>query len=692
MKQRPIFILLTFFISIVSVVLITFVFLRTQLSEQKLQKIVVDALEKNFPEFHVELDNIGLSLGTKFRYKINNVAIKYRESNGVFAALDLKNVSVKFPLFFLIGKQDIDVSVEEVNIEGFNYDVFSNNNFKITSLNISELKLPAFVLENRVNVTLNDINFTNTKKRSMVPFDFSKIDHLVMKDVSFAGKTAMELAGSIEYLHHADPNLNSLFRLVILGHFNLGQLFSQRESEYKLLIEVKEADNPFWGWINNHRIQVQKQSDQVKSSFEVYGNSLEGTGLINLSPKTLTMSELNLRLRPLEITRESSTLKSILHLISKTLSMENIHDLDASLKGEVSFIKLDNQDDFVVLSHLSSIWSKEQDKMEISVDSDNRNQIIVFKKGSDLSYRIIKLLCSSHYCVGDALKSIEVNFYNQILLDSMNNDSSLFSISSSVANSWGTMLHLVSTKNVIPLKMFWRKSRWNDFEFDLIADATMNNKVLATENIKINHHGNQSATVSMSLASNGENDIATRVLAKLKNLPLPVLAKFIPSAQLDVSGQISGVLAFESSNNSKKLSADFQCIDGHIQWLNLDDLYRRAMFKNPEEEISNPYLAWKSDFKESKIVMNWSDKGKDIMVDIKSPVKSKRTLFIKIENSLEDYFLNVKFPSLNAKEKKFLSSQLNQVANEFSFPFSLVGKELQLSKLQEKTNTGEDSL
>lgn len=697
MKQRPIFILLTFFIAIISVVLITFVFLRTQLSEQKLQKMVTETLVKNFPQFNVELDNIGLSLGTKFRYKINKIEINLKDEEGVFKNVILKNVSIKFPLFFLIGKQDIDVSVEQVAIDGFDYDYLSRNNFKITSLQVSQLQIPKFLVENRVNVTFNGIKFNNQKSKSILPFNFNLIDHLVMKDVSFEGKTAMELAGIIEYYNKDNMELSSNFRVVALGHFNLGQLFASRNSEYKLLVEVKEAANPTWGWLNNHRIQIQKQFDQLKTNFQIYGNALEGTGNLLFDSKTVTFDDLNIDIKPAEVARESSILKSLLHLVGKTLAVENMSALDANVKGVFSFIKTgdshskevvdNNNNNYFVLSHINSSWSKEQTKVDITVDSEGQHQIIVFKKGSDLSYRVVKLDCTGFYCIGDSLKSIEVNFYNQILPEGDSINSSLFSLSSNIANSWGTMLHIVSAKKVTPLKIFWRKSRWSDFEFDLSAEATMNNKVLATESIKIHQRGNDLALVSMSLESSDDNDVSTRVLAKISRLPLAVLTKFMPSTPVDVSGLVTGNLAFESSKTSQKLSADLKCGDGHIQWQNLDDLYRRAMFKNPEEEMTNPQLAWKSQFNLAKLVLNWNEKNKDFQFDIVSPVASKRTLTFKIDESLKDFLLNIKYASLGVNSKKILTSHAHHLTNEFNFSFTQVGKELQLIPQQDNNDS-----
>jgi hypothetical protein len=147
--------------------------LRTQLSEDKLQKLVEQTIHENFQDFQVGVDQIGLNLGTKFRYKISKIKIAYRNDGGIFSHVELNNVSIKFPLFFLLGKQDIDVGIEDISIDGFDFNMWIKNNYQITSLSIQSLNIPKFLVDNRINVTIENVSFKMKSVLGQVPLNLN---------------------------------------------------------------------------------------------------------------------------------------------------------------------------------------------------------------------------------------------------------------------------------------------------------------------------------------------------------------------------------------------------------------------------------------------------------------------------------------------------------------------------------------
>lgn len=639
---------------------------------------MVETIHKNFPDFEVKLDAIGLSLGTKFRYKINNAEIRLQQENGAFSTITLKNISIKFPLFFLIGKQDIDIAVEHAVVEGFNYSKWCENDFKLTTIQLERLSIPKFFIDNRVNVTLNDISFKNDKTESPLPFHMKKIKHLVLKDFSLLGKTAIELGATLGLSRLDKLKVDTSFETVVIGYFRLGQLFSTGNSEYKVLVEVKETDNPLWGWLTSHRLQLSKQDSQIKTEFKIFGSALDGRGELVLQQNSMSWRDLNIGFVPQEMVRESSELKNILFLVGNTLGVKDLSTFSAKLSGDLTLLKDKVSSAESVLMHLSSSWTKGNDKVDMEFETRDASQSILFKKGSDLSYRNIKLQCLAMYCLQDNLESIEVNFYNQILLDDETAPNSLFSLSQDITKGWGTMSKLISDKKVTPLKIYWRKNRWSDFEFDLIADATMNSKVLATENINIKHQGKDSSKASMSLMNSGDNTVSMRFLAKIFSLPTSVLAKFLPESQAEFSGSSQGSLAFEFKPEGQRLSAEFFLEDGHIQWLNLDDLYRRTLFKNPEDEIRYPQLSWNQHFKKASLFLDWADKQKELEIDFLLPKSQRKNIKLSILNSFTDFAAAVEFPGLTSNSKKYLLQGAGKGEPSFSFKFSLVDKELKL--------------
>jgi hypothetical protein len=134
-------------------------------------------------------------------------------------------------------------------------------------------------------------------------------------------------------------------------------------------------------------------------------------------------------------------------------------------------------------------------------------------------------------------------------------------------STWGSLLPLLSIEKTTPLKVFWKKNRWNDFEFDLYADVAMNSSILATENIIVKNHGNDVLEAKLSLSNKDDSTLTSRMIIQLQNFPSSVMAKFFPETQVELSGLVKGAMALEFSKNDKKISADLKLLDGQISWL-----------------------------------------------------------------------------------------------------------------------------
>lgn len=672
MKQRPVFILLTFFIALASVVLITFVFLRTQLSEHKLQNLVQETIHKNFQDFQISVDQIGLSLGTKFRYKIAKIKIEYKNENGVFSHVDLNNVSIKFPLFFLLGKQDIDVGIEDLNVDGFDFNKWIANKYKITSLTVDSLKIPKFLVDNRINVTIDNINLKNEVGSWPSPIKLKSISHLVMKDFSISDITAIEFNATAENrVNEEDP---LLINFVAIGHVRLGQFVSSGIAESKMLLEVKSVNKAEFSWLTNHRLQFVHDVESNKSYLYVHGNALEGKTELMMTSGAMIFRDIDFQLKTEELIKESSLLKNSLFLMGQSLDLANLNKAVLKTKGNLSFLAEEASNKSNWLVHISNQLFSDGLKVDVNVNSHQTGHYINIKLGNDLSYRNIILDCVHLNCYQDNLRSVEVNFYNQILQG--REKLSLVDILDHFSSWWGSLLPLLSVHKTTPLKVYWKKNRWNDFEFDLYADVVMNNSIFACENIVIKNFGKDVVDAKLSLTNKDNSALTSRMIIQLMNFPASVMVQLFPETQVDMSGAVTGVMALEFTSNEKKLSADVKLMDGQVSWLNFDDLYRRNVFLKPEDEIRFPNLNWNAKFKQSNITLQWTEQKKLIDFELLLPKNNKKIIKFEFNNSAKEAKAELTFFSLNKTDKKYL--QQHSGPSDISFAFSYLPNELKL--------------
>lgn len=663
MKQRPVFILLTFFLSLASVILITFVFLRTQLSEHKLQNIVEETIYKNFPDFKVKVDQIGLNLGTKFRYKIAKIKIEYKNEMGIFSSVELNNISIKFPLFFLLGKQDIDISIENISIDKFNFKKWMNNNYKFTYLSVDSLKIPKFLIDNRINLTIGNIIYENEVESWPSPLQIKSISHLVIKDFSISDKTAIEFSAVAQSRQESMDPL--VINFVSIGHIRLGQFVSSGVAESKLLLEIKSVNKPEYSWLTNHRLQYLDDILSDKSFLYVHGNAIEGKTEIRILPGAMSFDDIDFEFKTDEIIKESSILKNTLFLLSETLDLRNFNKTLLESKGHVSYVQLEEGNNSSWIFHLSNRLFNNESKVDIEIDSTQSSHTINLKSGSDLSYRKVDLVCLQLDCFKNNLKSIEVNFYNQILQN--NEKISLIDLMDNFSSWWSNLIPLLSDSKTTPFKVFWKKNRWNDFEFDLHADVAMNNSVLASDNIVIKKQGKEVVEAKFSL-TNGENSLLTsRMIFQLNNFPSSVMAKFFPDAQIEMSGTAKGEMALEFTSAEKRISADVDFADGYISWLNFDDLFRRSIFLKPEDEIKHQGINWNPDFVHSNMLVQWTEQSKTIDFDILKPIKSSKKIKLKIDTLTKEVSAEVNFNKLAISDKKYLENTHDKKIIDFVF-------------------------
>lgn len=673
MKQRPVFILLTFFLALTAVVMITFVFLRTQLNEHKLQNLVEDTIHKNFQDFQVTMDQIGLNLGTKFRYKIAKIKIEYKNKNGVFSSIHLKNVSIKFPLFFLLGKQDIDVSIEEMDIDTFNFNMWIKNKYKITTLITQSLNIPKFLVDNRINLTVEKLKFTNDIGQWPNPISLSSIDHLVLKDFSITGKTAIEFNATAVSRDTINNDVDSAkFNFVAIGHIGLGQFVSTGLAESKLLLEVKSVTKPEFSWLMNHRLQLTHDSQNSKTTLNIHGSAVEGKSEIVILPGAVSFREIDLTLKVEELIKESSVLKNVVYLIGDSLNAIDIKDGSIRIQGNLSYVQFyeDSPDQTQAswIAHISSLLSSKTSKLAFDLDTQNSGYFYRISVGNDLSYRKILVSCEKISCYAESLRSVEINFYNQILLK--DEKLSVNDLVNKISTWWGTILPLLSNSKTTPFKVFWKKNRWNDFEFDLFSDIAINKTILASENIVVKNFSKDVIDAKLSLVSGESNQITTRLITVLKEFPSSLLVKLFPQSQLEFTGPASGIIGGEFNTQESKITADLRIVDGNISWLNFDDIYRRSIFLNPEDEIKYPNLNWTSQFKNSSLALQWTEKDKAFNWELLLPKTNKKVVRLKFDEVNKMVKTEIQFFTPSVSDKKYLQQSHGSTSVAFDFSYS----------------------
>ena len=680
MKQRPVFILLTFFLALTSIVMITFVFLRTQLNEHKLQDIVEKTIHDNFVDFKVVIDEIGLNLGTKFRYKIGKIKIEYRNPNGVFNFIELNDVSIKFPLFFLLGKQDIDISVSEIKLDGFNHSSWIKNNYKITSLSIGKLVLPRFLVDNRINLTVQKLQFSNSVGTWPSPLQFNSIEHLVVKNISLTEQSAMEFDAVTSIVDSINDPLNvSVFAI---GDIKLGQFVSNVSPDAKILMEVKSVNKPDFAWLTGQRIQFLRDATNEKTIISLHGNSAEGQLELVVNPNSMVFRGLELEFRLEDILRDNSTLKNAFHVVMSALKLTNDKDLALAIKGNLTYVSA--QDNHWI-AHLESSIENATNKVEIDIDSIKQNHVFNFKLGNDLSYRKVSLDCSELLCVGSNLKRIELNFYNQILSEAQ--FLSFDEVLSTYSLWWSSFIPLLSEEFATPLKIYWRKNRWSDFEFDLYADVAMSKNIFATENIKVKSSGFNMMDAKISFSNNLEQGLISRLISNFNSFPSSVLSKLAHATQLELTGTTSGLVVLEFTSAEKKYSADLKFKDGSITWLNFDDLYRQKLFFKPDDEIKYSNLNWVNQFKNSELTLQWMEKNKMISWELITPKNLKKLVKLDFSSDTSDIEADVSYPFASLSDKKYLQS--HHGGTSFQFTMNLQPTELKL--LDSQTSALEDT-
>lgn len=672
MKQRPVFILLTFFLALASVVMITFVFLRTQLNEQKLQTIVEDTIHKNFNDFKVTMDQIGLSLGTKFRYKIAKIKIEYRSPDGIFKYVEMNNISIKFPLFFLLGKQDIDISIAEIKLDGIDYNKWIKNNYKLTSLELDKLTLPRFLIDNRINLTVDQFNVQNSLGVWPSPMSFTSIHNIVVKNLSLTEKSAVEFDSVVQLSENKDEKIEA--NLFAIGDIMLGQFVSNSAADSKILFEVKSVNKPVLAWLTGHRLQLLRDSQLNKTFVLLHGNSLEGKMEMVVNTGSMVFREIEIDLKLEDIVRDSSILKNSVFVVTSALNINSNKNIKISINGNLSFLPESNN----WITHLGAKFNDNNMNVIFELESEKSQYVYNIKSGDDLSYRKITFDCLKIYCLGDNISMVEINFYNQILSDDQL--LSLSDVLTSFSKWWSSISPLLPESKSTPLKVYLRKNRWSDFEFDLYSDVSMAKNVFATENFKVKSRGKDIIDAKISFAAENTKGIVTRLIATLNNFPSSVLTKLAHETQVQLTGSASGLLAAEFTANEKKYSADLKLVDGAITWLNFDDLFRQKLFVKPVDEIKFSNLNWVEQFKSAEFTLQWTEQSKVISWELMQPKNVRKLIKLGFDTGTNDVTADVNYFTVSQAEKKYLMTHHN--GTSFNFKMSYLPNELKLQDVQ----------
>lgn len=674
LQKKP----LALFIILLSVLLLvvglTYGILKMQFNEAKISSYIEQAMLENFPEYKSSITKVDFSISTKFRYKIDEIKFEPNLTNleaVPFKTLRLLGVSIKLPLFFFLGKQDIQIYAEKILIDDPKFSILKKNHFSLININKSQriFKWPRFLTENRVNVILENIQFASPQETSTfksIPF-VSMIKRLVIKNFGIKNKSAVELIFPLSL----GPKNQNLFWIQGIGEISWDSFFTKVNPEFKMHFEIKQILLPELQFLQGMRFEVvptrekRTYSDldwKVKSSF------FQGEFQSSISDQYWQVQNISGRVLSNEWTNELPRWRAVLGFAQTLLDYSQLMTTTWDIKGDSIY---DSQLDQWLPNLVVTVNGEESRQLKWlikafekvtspTVDPIRKGLVTELKKkeivyqhewfiGDDGAGKRFTMSCLYFFCE-NSVTELSLT-YDRATIDSKKSQS-IESIKETILDWWKFLPVILSEKNYSYFDINFKNLRWNEWEFDLKAKINLLKDSLLATSIEIKSSGKESIKSNISVSfENSEPHFV--FIGEFTDFPASLLGRFLNASQLQVSGNVNGRLTIDWIT-AKNFNFDLKILDGEIQWLNLQTILDRENYLKPEDEKYYPLLKWQNAFQVLSIIGIINENQKQISAQFKYN-KSKVVKRIEINRDLVNnrWELNQKIQNLPLKTQNY---------------------------------------
>lgn len=229
----------------------------TKVNGEEIRKIVLENLEKSFPNASVKMGKLDVSMGTSIKLKSDKLEITYSKENPKHEMLSVSLLEVRIPILaILTGGGDVDITLSAPRIGYF--EIGKENNWSLAAKQNSKQKqveevppvgkqketpkssdpkkmllIPPFLANSGINIRLNNLNvkYLLKNKESGVVV----LNKFVVKQLSLNKPSAIEVDSKIDLNMKNDSLALNLF---VLGQFDLKEFIDQGKVYSKILVKL----------------------------------------------------------------------------------------------------------------------------------------------------------------------------------------------------------------------------------------------------------------------------------------------------------------------------------------------------------------------------------------------------------------------------------------------------------------------
>jgi hypothetical protein len=633
--------------------------LKYQLSDKQIQKIVRDSLQVNFPQSVISVSVPEMGLSSKLKYKFDEIQIK---NSALFGDIVLKGISLKVPYLAILGGQDMDISIESVDILHFSHGQLRQYVAgKVQPLN--QVISNKILAGNRVNLQMTNIRFLESSENSKNFLFMEKIKKLYFKDIHLnGGVTAVEALFPLSLIKEGQPNIDMHF--LAIGHVDLNAWLLKGLLKSRFLMELKEVSEPEWYPFIGTQINIDPMKGDSYLDFNLsWSNSLgEGTCQTSLYDQILSVHDISANINMWEVSNQFKYLASYRALFTNIFQEDYFYPKQVKVLGKLDY---DVRTDFWYPKLTAQSLEKNQ-QWYWGINRIGLQDLIEhqFKLGTDLSGQQVYLVCSSITC-SDSLKSIKIGYLNSASKSSDVSHRRLSTIHEVADDLWKNM-SLIMPLKPMPLEIKFESFRWGDFTFDLDALLTADPKKFASEHIYVGMNSHKYVEMTLSY-SQLESLSQFTAFYKLSKLPVSVLLSFLNLDNLlKAQGNASGEMGYSASEEST-LNINLDFWDTVISWSKFEDLILKKIFAKPEDQKLYPALLLPNTKAHYKLVARKNDKDLEfLLINLQQKYMEISGTYTFSSNQGE---LKIKYIKLSPAIKKYMLKTHNSL--EVSIPFKM---------------------
>lgn len=726
-KKKPLTIFVFFLFFMFISVATSYWYLKTQFDEKIITTYLNQYFEKNFPEYQINLSSLDLKLRSKFFYSANKISIKPRSNKlHLFDEINLRHVIFKLPLFFFMGKQELEIIAEQTIIKGLDSNEWKKNNFALLNAKNTnqDFYAPSFLIANKVNLLLKNISIINAPLNNKTDAQIaekqntkhiplvSTIKQILIKNLGIHKKSALEIDFDMNLIF---PGFDEVSTLNILGIGDIDLtsfLFPNTTPSFHIFFEVKGIDQNTPLLLKGAQLNIypinedspnassnslaSKSSSYLDLIWNFKSSSLQFTATSQMSAHFFELENIKAKLQLQDWVRsfsqEFKRMDFIQYLFERDLISPNW-----DWEGSIAYNSIN---DTWMPQLKGKTNPKNGDNINWNIDykienaESNPNQASNgftfhhFYYGDSFTGKSLLIKCTQILCPMKSLRELSYD------LNKINLTTSLKSLSDfqSYLVQWQQQLlnpinstphdHSSSNENII-LNFSMDDVRWNDFEFSWKNSFLLKEHTMSSNNLQLIMQDKVIARGKLTQNIQEEDDqkIFPQLngLFKLQEFPAAFLAKFFTISNMELNGETSGDLTYSLADQHViDFSLNFH--NGSLKWKNYPELYLQKTFSSIEEENINYPLQWNDDFNFLKMVGTWSNTKNIFNLEWKSPHLPLKKIILTQDAPDLPWKNKIYLSPLGPKTKTFLNNKFSQDFIEFYFKnlseekFELVNK------------------